>query len=135
MSDDHGGSSGSSRPSGTEWAVGVLGGLAVLALLGFLAYQAVAVADEPAALRAQATAVERTPAGYVTTVRVRNVGGQTAQDVHLTGELTRDGTRVDSATATLPYVPARSEREATLVFGTDPATADLSVTATGFGYP
>lgn len=122
------------RPA-TEWVVGVLGALALIAVLGFLAYQTVAVRDGPPNLRTPVIRTDEQGPPYVVTVRVQNAGGQTAQDVRITGELTRDDATVEQASATARYVPPHSHRQASLVFRTDPDTATLDVQTAGYSLP
>lgn len=121
--------------SAAEWAVGVLGALLLIAVLGFLAYQSVAVRDGPPDLRSPVIQIDDRGASYVVIVRVHNSGGHTAEGVQISGELTRDGTTVEQASATARYVPPQSHREVELIFQTDPDTAALNVKAAGYALP
>lgn len=116
-----------------EWVVGVIGALLTLAVLGFLAHQAV-VRDSGPQLDVVLTGVQETPDGFVVSLRVENSGGRTAEAVQVTGEVRRDGTTVDTGSATVSYVPADSHRAATLVLGADPDApgADLQVGVDGY---
>jgi uncharacterized protein (TIGR02588 family) len=116
-----------------EWALGILGILVTVALLGFLSYQAV-IRDSGPQLQVVVTGVQDTPSGFVTTLRVQNDGGQTAQGVHVTGEVVRNGSAVDTGSTTVGYVPPSSHRQASLVFTTDPQAAgtELSVEVAGY---
>ncbi|MDR7380795.1 hypothetical protein [Promicromonospora iranensis] len=130
MSDnDH--HSPSSSPG--ERAVGVLGALVVCAMLTVLVHQAVTWHGPPR-LTTQITQVQRTDAGYAASVVVENTGGRTAEGVHVTGEITRENTVVDTASTTIGYVPPDSHREVALVFTTDPErpNVDLRVGIAGF---
>lgn len=122
------------RPA-AEWAVGVLGAVVLIAVVGFLAYQAAAVRDGPPNLRVPVIQVDEQGPPYVVTVRVHNGGGRTAEDVQLAGELARGDTTVEQASATARYVPPHSHRKALLVFRTDPDTATLNVKAAGYSLP
>ncbi len=99
-----------------EWALGVLGGLGTLSLLGFFAYQSLAVRQGDPRLVVEVSAVEQTPRGYVAELRVRNHGGGTAQGVHVVGTVTVGGRPASEASATIDYVPPNSSGEAALVF-------------------
>lgn len=125
---------GGGRPA-AEWMVGVLGALALIAVLGFLAYQAAAVRDGPPKVRTPVIETDEQGPPYVVTVRVQNAGGQTAQDVQIAGELTRDDATVEQASASARYVPPHSHRRASLVFRTDPDTATLEVKTAGYSLP
>lgn len=121
--------------SAAEWAVGVLGAVVLIAVLGFLAYQAAAVRDGPPSLRPAVIQIDEQGPPYVVTVRVHNGGGQTAEDVQISGELTSGDTTVEQASATARYVPPHSRRTVLLVFRTDPDTEMLNVKAAGYGLP
>lgn len=116
-----------------ERAIGVFGALLVCAMLTVLVHQAVTWHGPPE-LAAQITHVQHTDTGYAASVVVENTGGRTAEGVRVTGEVTRDGTVVDTASTTIGYVPPDSHREVTLVFTTDPErpNADLRVGIAGF---
>lgn len=132
--DQDGDTQGGQRPA-AEWTVGVLGAVVLIAVLGFLAYQAAAVRDGPPSLRPAVIHIDEQGPPYVVTVRVHNGGGQTAEDIQLSGELARGDTTVEQASATARYVPPHSHRKALLVFRTDPDTATLNVKAAGYSLP
>lgn len=115
MSVSSDGDSDEQGPDGTsagEWALGVIGALLAVAMLGFLAQQAV-VRDGGPQLQVVLTGVQETPGGFVVSLRVENSGGRTAQAVQVTGEVRTDGATVDTGSATVSYVPADSHRAAT----------------------
>jgi uncharacterized protein (TIGR02588 family) len=64
----------------------------VLLLVGFLAYHAFAVRHNRADLRAAVLPVEPHDRGYSVHVRVRNDGGETAENVRLQGRGRPPGT-------------------------------------------
>ncbi|MDQ4021528.1 MAG: hypothetical protein M3257_07865 [Actinomycetota bacterium] len=115
--------------------LGVLGGLVVLALVGFLAYQGLVVREGDPQLAVEVIAVEETPPGFVAQLRVRNDGGKTAQAVHIVGTVTAVGGRAEEATATIDYLSPSSTTEAALVFGADPNTGKLDVRVAGYTVP
>lgn len=116
-----------------EFLVGVVSGVLLVSVLGFLGYQAVTVRDGPPALRTRVAPVsDADQPPYVFEVQVRNTGGQTAQAVQITGQLTRDDRQVEQASATVRYIPPHSHRDVSLLFDTDPKTAAVSVKAAGY---
>ena len=115
-----------------EYAVGGLGGLLVLLLIAFLAYQAVAVRESGPDLSVEVIAVEPAGAGYEVRLQVTNDGGTTAEAVQVGGRLTRDGDQVEQASATLAYVPPESRRDVVLIFSSDPRDGDLTVGPEGY---
>lgn len=122
-----------SATSLSEWVLGVLGALLVAALLTVLVHQAVTWRG-PAQLTARVTDVQQTSAGYVTSVVVENTGSRTAQNAQVSGRVMRNDTLVDSAGATVAYVPPNSRRQVVLVFTADPEQddVDLRVGIAGF---
>jgi uncharacterized protein (TIGR02588 family) len=130
--DAHSDDQRSEDTSAAEYVVGALGGLLVLLLIAFLAYQAVAVRESGPDLTVEVTAVEEVGAGYQVHLTVTNDGGTTAETVHLGGSLTRDGEQVGGASASVAYVPPESRRDAVLVFSTDPRDGELTVGVEGY---
>lgn len=118
-----------------EFVVGVVSGVLLVSVLGLLGYQAVTVRDAPPppALRTRVDPIGDTDQPpYVFQVQVRNTGGQTAQAVQITGQLTRDDRQVEQAYATVRYIPPNSRRTVSLLFETDPETAPISVKVAGY---
>lgn len=116
-----------------ELVVGVVSGVLLVAVLSFLGYQAVTYRDAPPALRTHVAPLDDTdepPRAFE--VEVRNTGGQTAQAVQITGELTRNDRQVEQASATVRYIPPNSHREVVLLFDTDPETATISINVAGY---
>lgn len=121
--------------SAGELVLGILGGLVMLALLGLLAYQWLAVQEGNPRLGVEGVAVEKVPPGFVAQLRVRNDGGTTAQAVHIVGTVTAVGRRTEEATATIDYLSPGSTSEVALVFDADPRTGNLDVQVAGYTLP
>lgn len=105
---------GERAPSGTaariEWGLGIVSAAVVLAIAGYLLYQAVGGASTPPALRAEI--VPATPGQAPGQLRfiVRNDGGRTATAVALSLVLhAPDGTPVGERRIVLDYLPGHSE--------------------------
>ncbi len=122
-------------PGVAEHLAGALGGLLVLALLGFLAYQALGARETPPELAVVVTRVEEAGAGWTVSFQAVNSGGHTAEAVQIEGAVLRDGHPVDQASSTIAYLPPHSSRAGALVFSTDPASGDLRVSAVGYRLP
>ena len=119
-----------------EWISASLGAAIVLALLGFVAFKAVtATPDVPATVRLVPGDAYAGPGGYVVEVRAHNPTGSTAAAVHIEGTLKEGGREVETARATISYVPGRSEREAALIFSRDPRRYRVELRATGYEKP
>jgi uncharacterized protein (TIGR02588 family) len=124
---------GRGSPAG-EYAAGAVGALLVVALIVFLAYQAV-VRDALPEIAVEVTQVDVAPAGYAVRIEVTNEGGTTAEGVVISGRLTRDGRQVDQSSSTVPYIPPDSMRTVALVFSEDPRTGQLTVGSDGYTVP
>ncbi|MDK3255780.1 hypothetical protein [Blastococcus capsensis] len=135
MDDDEDRSGGKERTTGGEYALGALGGLLVVLLLGFLTYQAVAVRESGAELSVTVTSVEPSGDGYAVHFRVVNTGGRTAEQVQVSGTLSQNGSEVEQSTATVAYVPPESWRVGALLFSEDPGTGRLQVGPSGYTAP
>lgn len=100
----------------SEWAVAALGALLVLATLGYLGYGAVQGAGSPPRLSVRVDSVVAGAARQrMVMFTVRNDGERTAANVVVQGEV-GSGEVGERSTATLDYVPARSERGGALLF-------------------
>lgn len=118
-----------------ERFIAVLGVILVVALLCFLAYQALAGAEGGPELTVEVGHIERAEDQFVVHVRIRNDGGKTAGSVSVAGALTDGGRTLEQATTTVSYVPPTSFRAAALVFTRDPREVKLSVRAAGYELP
>lgn len=119
-----------------EWISAAIGALITLALLGFIAFEAVSgPGNAPAAVGVRATAVHPTPGGYVVEITARNTSDQTAAAVRIEGALMRGAAEVEKSEAVLTYVPGQSERRAALIFSQDPRKHRLELRPTGYEEP
>ncbi|MDP5185248.1 hypothetical protein QOZ88_21660 [Blastococcus sp. BMG 814] len=123
------------RTTPGEYALGALGGLLVLLLLGFLTYQAVAVRESDPALSVSIGSVEAAGDGYAVHFEVRNSGGRTAEQVQISGTLTRGGSEVEQASTSVPYLPPNSRHSGALLFSEDPRDGRLQVRPSGYIAP
>ncbi|RZU31066.1 hypothetical protein [Blastococcus saxobsidens] len=123
------------RTTPGEYVLGALGGLVVLLLLGFLTYQAVAVRESDPALSVSVTSIEAAGDGYAVHFELRNSGGRTAEQVQISGTLTRDGAEVGQASTSIPYLPPNSRHSGALLFSEDPRDGRLQVRPAGFVTP
>ncbi|MGY1709320.1 hypothetical protein ACI8AC_07385 [Geodermatophilus sp. SYSU D00758] len=124
---------GSTSPG--EYLVGALGGLLVLALVGFLTYQALGVRETGPELAVVVTRLDRSAAGWTVYYETVNTGGRTAEAVQIGGTLVRDGRPVEQASSSIAYLPPHSSRVGALVFSTDPGSGELRVGTRGYRVP
>ena len=118
-----------------EYVVGGLGGLLVVALLAFLAYQVVVVRETPPDVTAASRRSSRSPRATRSTSRRVNTGGRTAEEVEVSGSPSRESAQVEESSATISYVPPDSRRDGTLVFSENPGDGELTVAPSGYVLP
>ena len=119
-----------------EWVAAAVGALITLALLGVIGWEAfTGSSQQPAAVSLAAGAVHSTEGGFVLQVIATNRSSQTAAALHIEGELTPAGSPPETSTATVSYVPGRSQREAALVFTQDPRRHRLRLRVLGYEKP
>jgi uncharacterized protein (TIGR02588 family) len=119
-----------------EWVVAAMGGALVVAVLGFMAYEATTLSDHPMPkLTVRIDTVASHAGGHVVEFRVGNSGDATAADVLIQGELRSDVGVLERSEATIGFVPARSWRTGGLVFTNDPRRHRMEVRAVGFERP
>lgn len=128
--------SGSEGPSALEIISASIGVVVTAAILGIIGWEAIttdghAVPD----LAIDADRASPVGSGYVVELVARNRSEQTAAAVEVEGELKQGDTVVETARATIDYVPAHSQGRAGLIFTRDPAGYRLEVRPTGYQEP
>lgn len=119
-----------------EWVSAIIGFFIALALLGFLAVQAVREAEPlPPALEAVAVSLHRAGGQYIVGVEVRNASPATGAGVQVQGILKQGGSEVEESATTISYVPGNSHRRAGLIFTRDPRAHQLDLRITGYELP
>ncbi len=124
-----------SEPTLSEWVVGIASTLLVLALAGFVVWDAYRATRSPPIVTLRVERILAVSGGYVVDVGVYNEGGSTAKALAIQGTLKRDTVTVETSTATLSYVPAETEREAGLFFTRDPRQYKLELRPMGYDRP
>lgn len=121
-----------------EWISAAVGLVITLGLLGFLAVEVVRQDDGvPPLLDAVPVALTSGGDGghHVVEVKVTNESYTTGASVQIEGTLKRDGSDVETSSATLAYVPGKSERRAGLIFTRDPADHTVEIRIVGYERP
>ncbi|MGH6729614.1 MAG: hypothetical protein ACREBK_05630 [Sphingomicrobium sp.] len=114
-----------------EWAAAGLGLLVLLVMLWVMAGEIVSGGDDDVPLLSvRVEAVTATPTGHVVQFRITNRSAQTAADVQVEGKLSDE-----VATASVDYVPGRSEARGGLLFEGDPRTGAVELRVTGYELP
>jgi uncharacterized protein (TIGR02588 family) len=128
MSDD-------SRSPSLETLLSMIGALVVIAVLAFLAFEAFVADGRGPQLSASIVRTEAADGQHVVHYKVHNDGSRTAEQVHVVGELVKDGKALEQVSSTIAYVPMGSSRTGVLVFARSPAGAQLEVRAVSYTTP
>lgn len=123
-------------PSLLEWVSAAVGAAIALAIVAFIAFEALrSSSGAPPLLEVRAVGLTSQGASHVVEVEVANRSSQTAAAVAIEGELKQGGESVETSSATIAYVPGNSERHAGLIFTRDPRRYSLTLRATGYEKP
>ena len=118
-----------------EWAAASLGLILLLALLGFIGWQAVQAPNGPPAVTVSTGRVSQVLGGYVVNVIARNPTSSTASQVEVEGTLDLKGGEAETSSVTFDYIAGGSERKGGLFFSQDPRRHQLEVRALGYREP
>lgn len=122
-------------PHWVEWLTGLFATLIVLAMTGWILWEAMKTDDRPPELSAQVLDVEPVAKGWRVMVEVRNASDATAAAVEVKGVLL-DGTKpIEEVQVTFDYVAAGSTSKGGLLFVNDPSRYRLSVLPGSFTEP
>jgi uncharacterized protein (TIGR02588 family) len=128
---------GNPGPGGdtVEWLLGALSAVAVVALIGFLLYQALAVGNLAPEFEVMAGRIEQRGGAYYVEFRALNRGKITAAGATVEGTLMGGDREIETSEVTLDYLPAQSERSGALLFQNDPRTYRLQLAVKGYRNP
>lgn len=123
-------------PPPWEWAVAALGAVVLLAVLGFLAWDAWRLDHSPPDPRLSVEQVLEQPGPrYLVIVRAQNNGSQAAASLKITGRLRSGGSTVESSDTEFQYLPGASKRRAGLFFTHDPHRGELTLSVDSYQLP
>ena len=118
-----------------EWVAAAASAALVLLMIGFMLYEAAAKPDTPPQVEVRAGPVVRAGEGWRVEFVASNRGFRAAAGVKVEGELKRGEESVETAEATLDYVPGESQRNGGLYFSHDPGQHRLELRAHGYQEP
>jgi uncharacterized protein (TIGR02588 family) len=119
----------------TEWVVAAIGALLVAGTIGYLVWLALGRDQAPPDVRLVAGNVLALQHGFLVEFRALNAGGSAAGELLVEGELAGPDGVVETAEATIDYLPPRSERAGGLIFSHDPRRYALRLSAKGYVEP
>ncbi|HEX2210823.1 MAG TPA: TIGR02588 family protein [Longimicrobium sp.] len=129
------GGEGGGVKSRWEWVAAAVSTALVLAVVGYLLYDAVGRPRTPPAVVVAADGVLHSGGVWLVEFRATNRGYETAAAVRIEGELMRGDSAVETSEAVLDYVPGRSVRYGGLFFRNDPRAYRLELRALGYQEP
>ena len=118
-----------------ESLAAVFGTLVVLAAIGFLLYDALGAPPSPPQLSIRVDSVIEAGDGYLVEFSAVNRGRSTAATLMVDAELLDGERTVESARASLDYVPEQAERSGGVYFREDPRRYRLEIHARGYEVP
>lgn len=103
-----------------EWGFGVVSGILVTLLLGYLAYEGIRTQAQPS-FTVEIVRTDRLGSGHHVAIELTNAGDVTAADVTVRGVV---GTGADAETSetVIDFVPPRSTKRSVLVFAREPVS-------------
>lgn len=114
-----------------EWVTAALGALIALTLIGVIGWSAANEhPDELPKLRVEAGPIETANTRRAVRFTVYNRAGRTAKQVQIEGKLGEQ-----TASATLDYVPGRSQEPGALLFDPEPRWGIVELRVTGYQLP
>lgn len=111
-----------------EWAIFTVSLFLVMTILGYLGYKTYSDESIPPNLQVEPLQSPTETAPYRYQIKIKNVGGETAENVLIELVQKDQSVVVDKAEIQIPFVPQSSTREGWINFSKDPALAD-TVTA------
>jgi uncharacterized protein (TIGR02588 family) len=119
----------------TEWVVAGISSVVLLAVLSYLVVDGLSTRDGTAQIVVLPLEVAATEGGYVVEFAAANRAGQSVAAVEIKGELRSGDEVVEESSATLDYIPQKSQRKGALIFRCNPEAHDLRLFASGYSEP
>ncbi|WP_038162108.1 hypothetical protein [Verrucomicrobium sp. BvORR106] len=118
-----------------EWIVAGIGLVVFASVLGLMVWDAVAGDQSPPRITVQVDSIAPSGDGFLLKFLARNDGGETAAEVVVDGESPTPGGQTETASATLDFLPAHSERRGGFFFKTKPDQNTVRLRASSFREP
>ncbi|MBC2774854.1 hypothetical protein H6M51_18495 [Rhizobium sp. AQ_MP] len=123
------------RPNWIEWLTGLVATLLVLAMMGWILFEAATSSDRPPELAARIVAIDQVAPGWRVMVEVDNRGDQAAAAVEVKATLENSADVLEEATLTFDYVAAGSSARGGLMLMNNPSDGLLKIVPSSFTEP
>ncbi|MEC5292714.1 TIGR02588 family protein [Aurantimonas sp. C2-6-R+9] len=123
------------KPHPIEWIVGGISAVVVLAMIGFILFEAFSATGRTPRLAVTAGRTETMANGFRIGFRAFNGGDAAAAEVTVEGSLMDGEETVETSEVTLDYVPGHSERRGALLFSKYPGQYRLELNAKSYREP
>ncbi|MEF2548987.1 TIGR02588 family protein [Aurantimonas sp. E1-2-R+4] len=123
------------KPHPIEWIVGGISAVVVLAMIGFILFEAFSATGRTPRLAVAAGRTETMASGFRIGFRAFNGGDATAAEVTVEGSLMDGEETVETSEVTLDYIPGHSERRGALLFSKYPGQYRLELNAKSYREP
>ncbi|HEV7310338.1 TIGR02588 family protein [Ensifer sp.] len=117
-----------------EWLTGSVSALVIVALIGWITFEALTQSTAPPDLAVTVISIEKRAGGYLVMFDAENTADRTAAGVVVRGEIMDGDAVVETVETTLDYVPMQSSARGGLIFRNDPEGRSR-LAATGFSEP
>lgn len=118
-----------------EWIVAVISSVIVLALAGFILYEAVTKTGKEPDIRFEIAKAVPMTEGHAVEFVVHNDGHVTVADVQIEGTAELDEGESETSSVTLDYLPAGSSAEIGLGFSQEVDPEQVTLRVLGYTYP
>ncbi|WP_117193348.1 TIGR02588 family protein [Rhizobium terrae] len=123
------------EPHWIEWVTGVVSSVLVIAIVAWVAYEAITEEKTPPDLGISMTKRSPVEGGYRIEFDIANKATTTAAAVTVRGEILEGGAVVEDADVTFDYVPAQSKSSGAILFSQDPGNRQVRIRAVGYTDP
>ncbi|MDP9840053.1 uncharacterized protein (TIGR02588 family) [Neorhizobium huautlense] len=122
-------------PHWVEWATGIVSAVLVVAMLGWVGYEALTDKDGPPEFRITITGIAPVSGGHRVEFDIANRATRTAATVNVRGEILDGSRTAEDAEVVIDYVPAQSKSSGALIFREDPGRHEILIRAVGYSDP
>ena len=118
-----------------EWLLGGVGAVMLFVGVVYLIRDGLSRSDRPGAVEAKVTDVVRAGDAFVVRFELHNAGDETLSNLHVTARLIEGDREIETASAVVDYLPARSTQRGGFYLRHDPERYELEIGPEGYQTP